>query len=483
MSWVRNLIAFFVAIILIAVGSVAANYAWQLQTISLVAEPVPVQTKVATLASKGPGTAVHLELTEFKFGEPLIEKNGERWECVWLPLLPPSAKTVTPVVFFRSTRIHDQAQLDQLREQKSLRVFVTNTSLQKSVWGAAVSHDFFAKYPKIDFGRLTVAAEPDLDMPLSREMTGKPVVLATNVLLSPTTRMIAWAICGGSFLIGMILIVVLISPDHRVTVTQSVCRVDKSDSGMGVTVRYLSSIPARFVVSEDVKRERDQLMREMAVSSHQYRSAFGMIASVLGVGLGLLLFLGIVGGMLYKSSQAGAAGPATAFGIGSMAACALMLVVYFGKRTLDRNGKFADVIQLCSSGIRWQNGKHVGMAAWSEIARVERVTVDVNRKKQVVATQFGLIGALAVSMGSAGDDGELTRERDTVSLQLQSGDVMYFSSSSLSDYITFAQTIHELHGNEARRRHGGGFDEMITRGISVQGAASNRTMQNFVSGR
>jgi len=482
MSWFKNLTAFFVALTAFAVGSVLSNYAWQFQTVSRVVDQAPVRTTLASLAAKGPGKTVHVELADFKFGEPLIEKKGERWQCVWLPLVRTTGKTSTPAVFFRPTRIRDQAQLDELREQKSLRVFVANSSLTKSVWGATASNDLMIKYPNIDFAKLTLVTEPDLEVPLSSELAGKPLVLTTDVLLSPTTRYVAWGSSGGLFLIGGILMLFLIAPNHRVTVTQAVCNVDKSENGISVTTKYLSSIPAGFVRSEEAQRERERLQHEVEHSNHQYRDA-GRIRTVVGISLGLLLFAGIVGALLFGSSQAGPTGPITAGGIGTIAASVFMFVVYFSKGKLDHNGRYVDVIQLCTSGIRWKKEKQIGLAAWSEIARIERVTVDVNRKKQAMAAQFGLVGALAASMGDAGSESELTRSRDTVALQLQSGEVMFFNASSLSDYVDFAQAIHKLHGNEARRAHGGGFDEKIARGLIVSGAPSQRTMQNYFTGR
>src|SRR5689334_10299849 len=119
MSWFRNLSAFVVAIAAFAVGSVAANFALQVAAFSDAMEPAPEATKVSTLVSKGPGTKGHLELSNFKFGEPLIDKTGEKWDYVWLPLIPPSGKASNPAVFYRSNRIKNQAQLDEFREQKT----------------------------------------------------------------------------------------------------------------------------------------------------------------------------------------------------------------------------------------------------------------------------------------------------------------------------------------------------------------------------
>ncbi|MFL5342086.1 MAG: hypothetical protein ACJ8F7_18225 [Gemmataceae bacterium] len=482
MSWLRNLTAFFVAIAGFAVGGVAANYGWQFQAVSQVAGPTPAPATVASLAVKGPGTAVHLDLTDFKFGEPLIEKNGERWECVWLPLLASSGKAAAPVVFFRSTRIRDQEQLDQLRQQKSLQVFVTNTALKKSVWGADMSHELFAKYPKMDYDKLTIVGESELDVPLSRELAGRPRVLATHLFFAPMTRYVAWGIGGGSILIGVVLAILLITPNSRAAITELVCRVKKNDTGMGVTTQYLSCIPAGHARPEELQTEREHLLHEEPLTSHQY-SALGMMGAVAGVGLGFLLFLGVFAGVLYASSHAGPEGPAIAGGIGFMAASVFMVFVYFCKRSLDRNGKSVDVIQICTSGLRWQLGRAIRMAAWSEVARVERVTVDVNRKKQAMATQFGLVGALAMSIGSAGDEADLTRQSDTVALQLHTGEVMHFSTNSLSDYVAFARSIHELHGNEARRIAGGGSgDEMIARAVTLPGT-SRASMLNYTPRR
>lgn len=86
---------------------------------------------------------------------------------------------------------------------------------------------------------------------------------------------------------------------------------------------------------------------------------------------------------------------------------------------MDLNAKSVDMIQICASGLKWQCGKQIRMAAWPEIALVDRVTIDTSVKKQAMAVQFGLAGALAASMGNADDGGKLVRQRDTVTVQLQ----------------------------------------------------------------
>jgi hypothetical protein len=167
--------------------------------------------------------------------------------------------------------------------------------------------------------------------------------------------------------------------------------------------------------------------------------------------------------------------------MGFAGAAALMFFVYYCKRSLARAGKSADVIQTCTSGIRWQLGKQVHLAVWSEIAQVERVTYDVNKRKQgqaaAMGAMFGVLGALAAQMGSA-SDGDLTREGDAVMLQLQDGHVMHFSSETLTEYVAFASTLHEFHGNEAKRFAGGIENGVIARAFIMPGAASRATMFN-----
>jgi hypothetical protein len=478
MSMVRNLAAFAVALAAFAVGSVAANFALEVTAFSNAVEATPEEMKVSTLASRGPGTKGRLQLSNFKFGEPLIDKTGEKWDYVWVPVLAPAGKTSNPVVFFRTSRIKNQAQLDEFREQKTLDVIVINTGLKRSVWGSGgVSKDLYLKYPNIDFDKLTLVAEPDFEVPYSRELTGKTIVLPTEVLLSANTKNTAWGFALGALLGGILLVVMMITPVHRVAVTSVRCTHHRSETGTSVTETYISSIPARCVKAEDVKRQRERLATEHEVTSHQFR-AMGLVSSTVGIGLALLAFLAIFGLLVYASSRAGESGPAAAAGLGVIAASIFMFLVYFFKRSLDMSGKSADVVQLCATGMRWQLGKKVRMATWTEVAHVERVTLDVNRKKQVMASQFGLVGALAASMGSAGDPSQLTRERDTVMVQLQTGDVLFFSKDSLSEYNIFASSIHDLHGGEASRCEGGMGHSSLERAFFVPGAASRATMFN-----
>jgi hypothetical protein len=477
-SWIRNLSAFVVALAAFAIGAVGANFALEVTAYSQAVEAAPEEMKVSTLASKGPGTKGRVALTNFRFGEPLIDKTGEKWDYVWIPLLAPSGKASNPVVFFRSSRIKNQAQLDELREQKTLDVIVANTALKRSVWGVGgVSKELYLKYSNIDFDKLAVVTEPDFEMPYSRAVTGKTIVLPADVLFSANTKNAAWGIGGGAILGGILLVLMMITPVHRVAVTLVRCNHQRSETGTSVHESYVSSIPPRCVKRDDVQRQRSVLATEHPVSTHQF-CAFGLVGSTVGIGLAILAFLAIFGLLVYASSRASESGPAAAAGAGVIAASVFMILVYFFKRSLDMNGKSADVVQLCATGLRWQLGKKVRIAAWTEVAHVERVTLDVNRKKQVMASQFGLVGALAASMGSAGDPSQLTRERDTVMVQLQSGEVMFFSMNSLSEYNIFAASIHELHGGEASRCEGGIGHAALGRAFFVPGAASRATMFN-----
>jgi hypothetical protein len=63
-------------------------------------------------------------------------------------------------------------------------------------------------------------------------------------------------------------------------------------------------------------------------------------------------------------------------------------------------------------------------------------------------------------------------------VQLQDGHVMHFSTKTLNDYVAFASTLHEQHGNEAKRFAGGIEHGAIAKAFIMPGAASRATMFN-----
>src|SRR5262249_43546858 len=110
----RKLIG-FIGIFGMVVGFPAAFVALfagsQLDSVASSAKPEPHAMRLAELAKDGPGDNVHVELSSFTFGKPVIQedKNG-KWSAVWLPLYSgrPS-KGQTPPALLHTTLIHDQA--------------------------------------------------------------------------------------------------------------------------------------------------------------------------------------------------------------------------------------------------------------------------------------------------------------------------------------------------------------------------------------
>src|SRR5262245_61449694 len=81
----------FIAIGFVAglAAMVAAVAGWQLQLLAKAGDAAPRSLTVAEMAEKGTGGNIHVELTGFKFGKPIIDKNkDDAWTAVWLPLLP-----------------------------------------------------------------------------------------------------------------------------------------------------------------------------------------------------------------------------------------------------------------------------------------------------------------------------------------------------------------------------------------------------------
>ena len=86
----------YVLVILVSIGLLTAFPAFlccivlamQVQMATAVAQPTSHVLPLSDLLSRGPGNNAHVQVTDFSFGEPVIDKKGIQWQWVWIPLLP-----------------------------------------------------------------------------------------------------------------------------------------------------------------------------------------------------------------------------------------------------------------------------------------------------------------------------------------------------------------------------------------------------------
>jgi hypothetical protein len=278
-------------------------------------------------------------------------------------------------------------------------------------------------------------------------------------------------------MVGFVGSFFIASHEQKVRVEEAVCRVNKSESGTGVTTRHISQIPGRVVNPDEVKRQRELLKNEPEQSTHDFK-AFGFIRNAMLAFFVVIVALIIVAAILTSAvPSAKELGPVAAAGMGVLTLIACTFIMSIIAWNLDMFFHRASRIQVCTSGLRWLRGNDARMAAWLEIASVERVSIDTNVQRTAMASQFGLIGALAASMAEC-DHANLKRTADTTTIVLQNGDRIYVSMDSLTEYRWFADSVFQWHGTEAKRFDASHSINALSRAVVMPGR-SNQTMMNY----
>ena len=459
------------------VGSaIAFYYGWQMKTLAQVAKAEPQQLSAANLVKNGPGDNPYVQLVDFSFGKPVIDQTDDQWDRVWVPILPAEANKKkhygVPIAFFQTTRIHDQGRLDELLDSKTLSAFVATTSLNKTYWGSSISSGLYLKYPNINMDRVVIFSEPIMDVP------GTGIVLQAGVLTNPLFAMV---LLGSSIvlaLVGFLGAYFIASHEQKPKIDVAICRVDRKE-GMqgGVTTHYISTIPRRVVDAAEVQRQRELVKIEHEQSSHDFNSSkfvTNMVATMAGI---FVLMIVLAVALASGASATREMGPIAAACTGLFGLVVFTAIMFFLASNLDIYFHHASRIQVCASGLRWMQGKEPRLASWLEVASAERITIDVNPTNTAITASFGLVGALAVAM-SQPDHSNLKRTSDKLTLFLHNGEKLFFSSDCLTEYRWFADSIHQLHGTEAKR-----FDPMQKIETNVRAAVmpgrSNKTMMDY----
>lgn len=472
----RILIGLALAIAGFVPSALGFYYSWQMKALSRVAQAEAQPLTLAALAKSGAGDNLHVQVSDYSLGKPVIDKNGEEWDRVWIPMTAanaPRTKAPTdPVVFFRTTRVRDQAQLDELLKSTNLDALVASTSLKKTYWGSGVSSALYLAYPKMDIEKVTILTEPGMTVPLTKLSFKSDVIFSSSIA---STLMLA---AGGLMLAGFVGSFLIAShPDRKPHITEAVSKVDRHESGHGITTRYISTIPSQMVNPEEVHKQREVLKTELEQSTHDFK-AFSLMGYVGGGLAGFMVVVLILTVMLTSGASACQdAGPLAAACAGLFAVVAFTGIVFVVAGSLHSYLHRASRIQICASGLRWLQGSKPRMAAWTDIASVERVTIDSCPRNTVMATQFGLIGALAVAM-SQPDHASLKRTGDWVNLVLHDGERLHFSSGCLTEYTWFAESVYQWHSAESKRFDPSHKFEAMVRTVSMPGR-SNRTMLNY----
>src|SRR5262249_4007369 len=122
--------------------------------------------RLADLVKHGAGDNLHVRLSEFSFGTPIVEKARGQVDGAWIPLFAPGrrAKDATPVALFYARRVKGQAELDDLLKTTTFVPLVASP-LPRKHQNMSPSPALYASYPKLDPKKTPVLTEPVLDIP------------------------------------------------------------------------------------------------------------------------------------------------------------------------------------------------------------------------------------------------------------------------------------------------------------------------------
>ena len=374
--------------------------------------PTPQTLSAAQLADKGDAENLHVELTDFTFGKPVIENDERGWKCAWLPVepAPRPKKAAKHVLFFRAD-VHDQAALDEVLKRSRLEALLVSALSEGSHWKATPGAALRQAYPKLKTGEALLLAEPRLSL------LGQTVALSDPRLFDPTYEGLgAW---GGA---GLLLLAVI-----------ALRLMLKGSSAEEEGDR--KKLPA------NAEAQRAQLETERPVSFHRRK--------FLGVFPGICFF-GLLAASLWF--LVGITGLAAVMAQGEGKPLFAVLFVFFGVLTLLgarvagrawlRYRRWPTDIAVCYSGLRWRQGWRRRTLLWAEVEEVRR---DVRFVQRV--GQTGLVGAMA-----QWNNPQPPIRVDTLLITLCSGESYCMSPNVVTDYYKLADTANNLWVDDERRR-------------------------------
>ncbi len=386
-------------------GAIAVFAAWQLQMVAGPAQPTPQTLSAAELIDKGPGDNLHVELTDFTFGQPAIEKTDNVWLRVWVPVQPdfPGTKPAERTLLLRADGVSNQAQLDELLRQSRLTVLVTNPLHALSIWKVNPTDDLPKAAPKLNLARVTFLVDADLKY-------GDTVYLSARQAFDPTTGQVAWVVAAVLLSVGFFFLLL----------------VFLNSRGGWIAVPPEQQPPG-------TEYERQRLAVELPMSTHWQEAGgflFNVVLNVIGAAfLFLLSMLAVmVAAVLLKVMPPVA--PAVVLGISFLILFGVWAVV---RRVQKLAASLVSEMSLCPSGLRWKVGDVQQMALWTDLQSI--------RIHEWVTTRRGAEVAWSARCR----------------LTFRSGAGMELWSWMLSDFRTFIHNAHNRTNdvNQAARSQGG----------------------------
>jgi hypothetical protein len=399
--------------------------ALQLNGVLQKTKPVPQEVTAAQLVEKGAPENLHVELTGFTFGTPVIEPGKEGWECVWLPILPePKLKKPTKQAIFYRANVRDQAAVDDLLMQTKLTALVTTPLANDSRWRVGFGPALRKAYPKQETGQTLFLAEPRVTL------YDHTIELADSRFYDVANQSIV--VWGGAGLLAFGLF------------------------GIFLTVKSKGGAhPARDI--PDAAELRAKLASESPVSFHRTKASY-IFLSIFLYGLFAAIFVLVGWGCIGVAMQAQNRGEPLAAVLTVFVSLPFFIGAWLTLRGCRSKWRTPTDIEVCHTGMRWRQGRNQRALLWSDFAGIERDIKYVQR----AGYPGGLVGAMAQM-----NNPQPPIKIDTLKLTLETGETYRLSPNSTTDYLNFASTVSELWSDDIKNTDFSGVTQawQIARGL------------------
>ncbi len=412
----KGLVKTLLFLVIIGCVCVCGFSLYCLHQLNLLAESAQTDSQQLTLkelTENGAGDNHHVSLSQFSFGEPIIEKKDGEWEGVWLTLLPQSGEPEAAVLWAPSIKTQDQ--LDEYLQRETVDALVSSGLPKSSVFRIGISKTlkkaFTKEEPKETSKKEGAAKSPTKEgaakSPEKAELKdlvflSEPVFVLFNgelievqTLLAETTTQYLYGGLGGAILLGIVCFLVFGLLDRPV-------KKPRPTIPSQAAYNRLASEPELSLHPFSWQLVQQRLWKQ--------GGAFfgGMICVVILLAIGS------------HASKDGHTGVAAFMYLGSlMFGGASLCLLFMCVRALTQG---ISGIQVSQSGLSWLRGGKTEYALWEDIAEVYRVENRLFRNGQLEDT----CSRLTVKLFDGRDFG--------------------FSADTFVDFPTLAENIQALHG-------------------------------------
>ena len=376
------------------------------------AEAYPQPVTLSALKTGVPRANHHVTLSDYTFGEPIIEKDGDTWQGVWLPLSV--SKSQPPIAVLWLSNVRNRSQLNEYLSKTTLNAMVSNGLPESSLFRIDQSGTLREELTKPPENESEDESTADKDDPAKTkrpllESTDDLVLLSEPVVTLPNGATIAFrhfmsdgsTVYAYGAIAGAVFLAVL-------------CFFVNS---------LLKRPKKKFRVTESDPKEYQKMKEEPPLSVHPLSWAllrqelikrFGMV--LIG---SLLTALVLVYAVIYGNDGLHAVAMVLC-GVGILIGVVTLFLLYFLARAWFQG---VAEVEVYSQGLSWIRKKEKEFALWEDIAEVYRDQQRFYREGQRVDTLSWL------------------------KLVLYDGRELFLTEDMLADFAILAEHILSRHGD------------------------------------